>query len=125
VGLIEKGCEGWLVGVDLLGVSCDEEKLSFVTPKGSRSERNVLWASVNVDDGTVGVLEGAVRSQSWAVEWLRSELDPELLANLRQRLMAAKQEQEKAKAPAVRLAQGRLVQVEARDGCRLARHPRR
>lgn len=87
--------DGWLVGGDLIGLSCNDEKISFVVPTGAQPERKVLWASVDVDDGSVGAIEGAARSEPWAIEWLRGALDKELLGNLRQRFLAAKHDQGK------------------------------
>lgn len=90
--------EGWSVGANLSGFACTEGELTFVInpgPEGER-ERRVLWAAVDLDDGAVTPVVAKAKtgapskSDPWAVEWLRSEMDGPLLETLRERFRAEK-----------------------------------
>ena len=82
--------EGWLADDKILGVSEENDHIKFVLPQGSPPQRRVLRAAVDIDRGTVEIAEGSKTTEPWAVEWLRSEMDAELVAILQRRFQAAK-----------------------------------
>lgn len=84
--------EGWQTTDELMGVSAsnDTGPIRFVSRSDRGREQRVLWANFDVDAGTVRQAADAPASKPWATEWLRGELDAELLANLRARFADAK-----------------------------------
>ena len=93
------GCEcrevvvdGWLTDDTLAGVSWDEHQFTFVTSAAAGAGgRQVFRLAINIDNGEIAV-EGTGHTEPWTVEWLRGELDAQLLGTLRRRFQVAKQQ---------------------------------
>ncbi len=82
--------EGWVVDDKLAGVSLENGVIRFVCNPGGSCERAVLRAAVDLERGTAKAIVRPALTKPWALEWLRHELDAELLATLERHFHAAK-----------------------------------
>lgn len=83
--------QGWLTGEDLVSVTSDDVTVKMIKkPGAAKGGGTVLTVAIDIDTGTLSRPEGAPSSERWAMEWLKQELDPDLLSVLRARFASAK-----------------------------------